>query len=244
MDNAIDTWLKSGCNYAQGIALYELHGTDNFLKRMFAKGENHFNRQKLNSALTEIKNLIPQESGEFKSPPSFIKGGIVPGGPTPYIDKKFTVLVGGRSTGKTFANEQQKKENAELPAVLQVIKQRDAIYGEIRSLHPYLTALPEGEKLRELAERICKLGKKSVEAWALYDHLIANGEPPVPEPVLVDVKLINELENLRKNLGKAENRYKLQNPKNPKTAQLITEQKAKMELLRKEIDQQKKGAEK
>ena len=50
----IRQWLNSEQDYERGVSLYEKYGADDFLKRMYAKGETAFNRRSL---LEELEGI-------------------------------------------------------------------------------------------------------------------------------------------------------------------------------------------
>ncbi|WP_432328911.1 hypothetical protein ACRQ5D_10850 [Mucilaginibacter sp. P25] len=115
---------------------------------------------------------------------------------------------------------------AELPALLNVTKQRDQTFAEIRSLQPHLDTTPEGEPLRILATRLVDLAKINTVLWQRYNYMTETGiDPLAPKPkatpVNIDLNLINERENIRKALNKAEQRLKKQAKPKQKTLDLI-----------------------
>jgi hypothetical protein len=212
MRNEIDSWLKGGCNYLLGVALYARYGKDEFLKRIFSQSDKSFNRQKLNQVLVALRD---SEALSLNPSPA---------------ERDFEVNISKKVT--------EKKPPVEFPELLQVKNLRNQTMAELRSLHPYLSTLPEGEELRQLAVNIVKLRKKNVEHWQRYNHLLENGPDKVaykPEPVMVPIELINTCENLRKSIGKAEQRLKEQTPPSQKTIDLIKEKKAQFELVKSQI---------
>lgn len=214
MVNAINSWINNGCNYLEGVALYNQYGTDSYLKRILKKSDSDFNRQKLNAALVELRDSVPPPDPE----------------PVP------------QAAAPVPAPEQPAPTC--LPKIMEVTRQRDTNYAEIRGLHVHLAIMDEGENLRALAERIVRLGKRNALLWEQYNYLTENPDAnyePAPKPVMVDYNLINDCENIRKSLNKAERRYREQTKKNPKTLELIKERKEQLEALRKQIQQFKAG---
>ena len=55
---AIANWLKNK-DYQEGVSLYNLHGSSDFLKKIFESGEGDYTRQKLEEELTA---LLPKDS--------------------------------------------------------------------------------------------------------------------------------------------------------------------------------------
>jgi hypothetical protein len=218
MLEAINSWIQGGCNYLQGVALYNQYGKDAYLQRIFKKSESDFNRKKLNIELVKLRDQAP---------------------PPVIVSKLDPVPSKAEAT-------QPAQVNIPLPKLLQVTKERDTNYAEIRGLHPYLVNTDEGESLRELAERIVRLGKRNAALWQQYNYLTENPEAaalsePIVKPVMIDLNLINEAEAVRKSLNKAEIRYDKQNPKNAKTLALINERRQQLEALKAQIAQIKAG---
>ncbi|AFD05966.1 hypothetical protein [Solitalea canadensis] len=56
----IKTWLNSDRDYATGVQLYEKHGANNFLKKMFAAGIDHYNSQRLIDELQKLAEAEPE----------------------------------------------------------------------------------------------------------------------------------------------------------------------------------------
>ncbi|TXI14820.1 MAG: hypothetical protein E6Q66_04695 [Pedobacter sp.] len=68
---AIKIWLDSPRDYVAGISLYELHGTNSFLKKRFRSGPDAYNKQKL---AEELQKLV----GKVSSPPKLEEEGPKP----------------------------------------------------------------------------------------------------------------------------------------------------------------------
>lgn len=224
MLDAINTWLNSGCNYQEGVGLYDQYGDNNFLKLIFKNGETPVNRQKLNEQLAALRDAAPRP--QPVASPSDTPAPIIKTVPQPVT--------------------QPVEKPAELPALLQVTHQRDQNYAEIRALHPYLKIKQEGDELRQIALRIVRLGKKNAELWERYNYMTETGidpdapAPPAP-PVMVDINLINKKEAVRKSLSRAEKRIEGQAKPNAKTLELINAQRLKLAELNELIARAKKG---
>lgn len=59
----IAAWIASP-KYWEGVKIYEQYGTSNFLKGLFAGSEDDFNRQKLETELTEMLAKLEAEEQE------------------------------------------------------------------------------------------------------------------------------------------------------------------------------------
>jgi len=54
----ITKYLQGSEEYTDGVKLYEKFGTDNFLKRLFAKGFGKYNRDRLRSELEKLNQVL------------------------------------------------------------------------------------------------------------------------------------------------------------------------------------------
>lgn len=211
----INKWIESGSDYQQGVRLFDQYGSDNFLKRLFQRRESTFYKQKLTEALSA---LISAEQDLLDDSPEPV---VMPGEISIPAE---TLLPAG-----------------ETPELLKVISQINANYTEIRGLHPYLSLLPEGDELRDLAENIKRLGRRNAELWQRRNYINEHGSDIIEIspaiPVMIDLNLLNEREQVRKSLNKAENRLKKQNPVKPNTIALITERKKELQALDEKIAQ-------
>ena len=217
----INKWKENGSDYQEGVRLFDQFGTDTFLKRLLKRSENASYKQMLTKALLELiaddpdpLEIIPQEM-EMPGESDRDNSGPVP---TP---------------GETFFPAGQS------PELLKVISRINATYAEIRGLHPYLSLLPEGEELADLALNIKKLGRRNAELWQRREYINEHGSDiiaisPAP-PVMIDYNLLNEREQVRKSLNKAENRLKKQDSVKPNTIALITERKQQLQALDQKI---------
>lgn len=195
MFKEINSWIQNGCSYQEGVGLYDRYGTDTFFKRLLLRGESDHIAQKLNERLVAMLDELPAAPALAEVDPS---------SPAPEV-----LELTGFSE---FDNN--KTDEAKTPVLLQVTKQRDQTYVEIRSLHPYLSTLPEGPELKDLAKRMVRLGKQNANLWERYNNITEGREDPnpaaapPPPPVMVDMNLIIKREAIRKSLNKAENRIK------------------------------------
>jgi hypothetical protein len=196
MVEAINTWLNNGSNYAEGVSIYTRYGSDLFLKIVLKKGETAINRQKLDEALVKLRDTA-------------VAAAPAPDLPPPPVDQPAAPI-----TKSVETDSLEKNDPAKTPALLKLIQERKRTIGEIQSLHPQLSILPEGEKLLELAMHLVNVGKLNAQQWEKYNYLTEGGEEHAPlqpapaPPVMVDLNLIKKREAIRKSLNKAENRIK------------------------------------
>lgn len=224
MIDEINSWIQNGCNYSLGVGLYDKYGSNNFFKAVFKRGgETPGNRKRLNELLVELRD-------QFK-----------PVQVAPVI-KTVNVESPVPVTKSPAINQKPKR-----PALLQVMHLRDQSYKEIRALRQFLETTPDSEELRQIAERLVRTGKKNAEYWERYNYLTEGGKDPEPDepapapPVMIDLKLLEKREQLRKNLNKAENRIKGQDKPKPKTLELIEKHRQALKELDDHIAEIRKG---
>lgn len=135
----------------------------------------------------------------------------------------------------------------EIPELFTLRKQIDKNYAELRGLHALMFGTPEGEELRELAEKVTRLGRNNEELWQRLHYTRDNGvdpmaaEPP-PPPVMVDLHLIEKKESIRKSLVKAKATARGQNPPKAKTLALIDQRTRELAEINLLIEDIRKGA--
>ena len=198
MLNEINNWVQNGCNYQQGVGIYERYGSDTFLKILFKRPEDHLKVQKLSKALLALRDEASPE----------VEPVVITPEPT--------------------TQNPQPTTPKQAPALLKLINQRDNNYAQLRGLHPYLSTMAEGEDLRKLAVQIIKMGHKNSEHWEKINYFQEHGElaemekPQLPA-VMIDINLLNKRENIRKSLSKARQTSKTQQTEKGaiKTKQLV-----------------------
>jgi beta-glucosidase-like glycosyl hydrolase len=203
MVEQISNWIQNGCDYALGVALYAEYGSDLFLKAVFKRGESPINRQKINKALSDILEACTPVPLPEQPKPTPKPAESIPDTPAPAAAEN----------------------NAQI--LLQVLKRRDQTGAELRMLQPQLQVLPEGAELHELARRLIRLSKENAIYWLRYNHITETGAdsapagPPPRKPVMVDLNLLNDRENLRKSLARTKARAASQDKPHKNTLLLL-----------------------
>lgn len=255
MVKEIYAWIESGSPYQEGVDIYERYGNNTFLKTLFKRQENGFNRQKLAEEIDLLLLARPEPKQGKHQRIEFINGSSVK---LPEV-----TIRPGLASGKNFdqvtmdsdpidairymAVKQRPNPDAPDtgPELLRVISRIEKNYSELRGLHPYLSILPEGEQLKELAFQIVKLGKENAELWNRRNFLAEGGvdlEEPEPEPevpVMIDLNLLNRRESIRKSLSKARARLKKQKNPKPHTRKLVEQREQDLRLIDQEINEAK-----
>lgn len=222
MANDISQWLQNGADYHTGISLFERYCDNSFLLRQFKRGENSFNRSKL------IELLSAVEFPEFQ----------------PDSEKSDNTE---NTTSTELPEVPEFRPVPEIPELFSIRKQIDRNYAELRGLHALMFGMPEGEELRELAEKVTRLGRANEELWQRLHYIRDNGvdpmapEPP-PPPVMVDLHLIERKEAIRKSLVKAKATARGQNPPKAKTLALIDQRTRELADINLLIENIRKGA--
>lgn len=68
MVKEIREWLESGQDYAEGLALYERHGSSQVVLTTLRYGATEFNRQKLRKELTSIAEVVTPPVPPVRAP--------------------------------------------------------------------------------------------------------------------------------------------------------------------------------
>lgn len=231
MLDEINSWFNNGSAYTTGVSLYNQYGSDRLLKIVLSKGETAINRQKLSAALADLRD----------------NADIPPPAPAPLPAKLPNTDSGKNGSSGNSGYSENSGTKPELPALLQVTKLRDQSFAEIRALQPHLFILDEGVDLHAVAKRLVQLGKQNAVHWDHYNFLAGGGqdeEPavkPAAPPVMIDVNLLNERENIRKSLNRAQNRIKGVDKPHPNTLKLIEERRLELQLIDAKIKAIKEG---
>jgi hypothetical protein len=178
-------WLQNG-TYEQGVALYEQHGQNSFLKLKFKAGANDYNVAKLREELLRVAGCEVREA-------------------SPAV--KVTQLA--TRTQKPILpepdNSQPDPEKAR--RYLQLTNKKNKLYQQLNVLMEQKHYLPEGEDLRICAHTILTTHQQIMEAWALIDHYQAHqcfpDDEVQPKPTLEPKK---EMQLLRQTISKAKAR--------------------------------------
>lgn len=170
---SIQEWFKSGCNYQEGVKLYEVHGRNKNLIRLFRRGNDKKNVQLLHY---ELNKILRQSSDKSRTPVRQVS------------DKKPTRLIVNHSPRvlssslpsdqmATQPSEELKKMKSKpisfYPVVLHpVYHQRINSFLQACSLKMKLNELPEDEveKAFELQFQIFNLFELNDKCWTILRH--------------------------------------------------------------------------
>jgi hypothetical protein len=164
--NAADirAWLASGQDFAQGVALYALVGTNDVYQRLFALGASAYGQRVL---LRELSALVVEQPPDLAAPaPAPEPGPVLPPDPAP-------------------ATEAPPPASAVVEALLADLASQLKVVRDQRShLHPQLTAPGLRKTSRQkLAGQIVGLTDKENELKAAQAHVQEHGRLPGPVPV-------------------------------------------------------------
>lgn len=164
MQELIKIWLNGTQDYKLGVEIYNRFGDNNFLKNMFADGEDEYNSERL---LEELKKLYSETEQVIK----------------PQIAAKSIQEIPKRSEDKDAPTE-----------ITEAIKQRKQLYFEARDAHSQLKALRNinddetKEKRRQKAALILGNFDAIKPLWDLTNHYDEFGKLPEPKAVVSDKK--------------------------------------------------------
>jgi hypothetical protein len=156
----IPTWLASGQDFAQGVALYDQVGTSDTFKRLFGLGPTDYSQRVLLRELSALVAAPPPvvpvlASAGLAPPPAAEAAPLVPT-PPPASDALLADLA----------------------------HQLKAVRDERSHVHPQLTASGLRKTARQkLAGQIVALTDKEVELKLAEAHVRAHGRLPGPVPL-------------------------------------------------------------
>lgn len=137
----IREWLESGQDYAQGVALYESHGSSQVVLTTLRYGATEFNRQKLRKELVNIAEVVTPPVRTLQAP----QAGHQPG-----------------QGGQLVANQVAKP----VPVDEAVREQRRAWFAERNHLHPQLELVATDAERLAMSLRILELGDLISQSYA------------------------------------------------------------------------------
>jgi hypothetical protein len=162
--NAADirTWLASGQDFAQGVALYDELGTSDVFKRLFSLGASAYSQRVLLRELSALSAEPPPVVGQPAPAPE----PVPPPTPAP-------------------ADKAAPPASASAEALLaDLASQLKAVRDERSHLHPQLTAAGLRKTARQkLAGQIVGLTDRENELKAAQTHVRQHGRLPGPVPV-------------------------------------------------------------
>ena len=174
----IREWLESGQDYAEGLALYERHGSSQVVLTTLRYGATEFNWRKLRKELTNIAEVV--------TPPV----------PTPQAPKAGHQL-GQR--GQVVASQVA----TSVPVDEAVREQRRAWFAERNHLHPQLELVATDAERLAMSLRILDLGDLISQSYA---GLVVLSAPERLANVTDEGEMRRLLANLRPRRTKLKNR--------------------------------------
>lgn len=218
---AIANWLKNK-DYQEGVSLYQLHGSSDFLKKIFEAGEGDYTRQKLEEELT---SLLPEY---FKAVETI-----------PTAERNITILSASpidlsappiNCTNEEVSKRPSSQDNIQY---LKLLRRRNDLNRQITRNMALLDASTSRARRFETAKQIKSLDRAKREVWAEIDYFDAHG-CFMPVAVKPEIKT-DELQRLYVQIYKAEKRLEKTELRNrEKTEKLLAEKRKRVEEIRKE----------
>lgn len=227
---AIANWLKSK-DYQEGVSLYQLHGSSDFLKEIFEAGEGDYTRQKLEE---ELILLLHKDFKGFRTIPSQEKEITILSAPDvnlsahPINDSAQPV----RASAQPIEVPKQPSNQGNIQ-YLKLIRRRNDLNRQITRNMALLDASTSKARRFETAKQIKSLDRAKRVVWAEIDYFDEYGFI-MPIALKPEIKT-DELQRLYVQIYKAEKRLEKTEVRNrEKTEKLLQEKRNRVEQIRKE----------
>lgn len=210
----ISEWLNSDRNYAIGVAVYNVHGTDALLKKMFEQGYSALRAKRLTEELLKLKNVDVQEI-------------------------KIEATTPERTAVTVEAVTLPEKE---IPETKDAYREKWLpIYMEMNMLRHQLEQAPNNQERGKMAFKILALEQQCMALWQRRDYFIRTGsklpeEEPAAEPFVDTNKIVRRIQTLRTYISKYS--QPSDNPKRPAQLKRYTEE---LELLTEQLKRLENG---
>ena len=211
MSNSIKDWLNGSKDYALGAALYNVHSSNDAMKRMFAQGASPYRLQRLIEAMKELSKVVDDNpSIAIAEAPKYEPVNV--------------------QTIQLPENAVPQELDKYRPEWLPLLMERNHLRARLRD------AADDFERGR-MAHRILELHDQCEAIWERRDYELRTGEPmPINEkkrePVTDPKKLQRHVLNLRSYITKTKKAVE-KNPENAKaTTRLAQLQRELAEALK------------
>lgn len=211
MSNSIKDWLNGSKDYALGAALYNVHSSNDAMKRMFAQGASPYRLQRLIEAMKELSKVVDDN-------------------PTIAIAQAPKYEPVNVQTIQLPENAVPPELDKYRPEWLPLLMERNHLRARLRD------AADDFERGR-MAHRILELHDQCEAIWERRDYELRTGEPMPTnekkrEPVTDPKKLQRHVLNLRSYITKTKKAVE-KNPENAKaTTRLAQLQRELAEALK------------
>ncbi len=165
----IQNWLDGSRDYHEGVALYETHGKNKNLKRLFSKGRSHYNANKLLAELQRlaVHSFIPSPTSDLQPVLEELNVDLnlqvepsSGGSPTRYSETSYIV-----------------PDHKDLPPALQSLNiEKGKAFRKAAKLHRELDGLTSDHERFQSATAIVDLFDRINAIWDKIDHWLATGE--------------------------------------------------------------------
>jgi hypothetical protein len=214
MSNSIKDWLNSSKDYTLGTALYNVHSSNDAMKRMFAQGASPYRLQRLIDAMKELSKVLEDN-------------------PTIAIAEAPKYEPVNVQTIQLPENAVPQELDKYRPEWLPLFMERNHLRARLRD------TADEYERGR-MAHRILELHDQCEKIWERRDFELRTGEPmPLEEkkrePVTDPKKLHRHVLNLRSYITKTKNKLKT-HPENANASKRLAQLESELKEALKRMD--------
>lgn len=212
-------WANNGCDFEQGVALYEQYGDNAVVKNLLANGESYFAKIKLKAVLLDLDKKCPKEIIKIISP------------------KELPTVA----DFKVYREPKKKIDPTALPDSLKkMYYELGPLWNHTKYLHFQLAEAQSDEARKEIAFQILDNASTRRAIYNEIDTFVATGKLLTPEPTAQTPKnddtgnileLTKELLRLRAQRSKLKKK-----PHRAKDYQVVLTRIAEIETLLKDGD--------
>lgn len=212
----IKEWLNSSRDFGVGVALYRLHGSDDFLMEVFEQGFSEVRAKRLLAEMLKLKDVVPEDD---------------------FYDKKES-LVEMKTVEVAVESEFMPETSVRV--------ENDRYRGDWMPLYQKMNMLRHRLEMTgcdvergRMAHEILDLERNCMEIWDKRDYFLKYGEVKkelkVIDPITDRNMILKRILNLRVNISKYKNHVAKDKP-NPKHVEKLAIFRMELEDLLKQIE--------
>lgn len=160
---SVEEWLGNNLRtYLRGVELFEHYSSNSFLKRMFNKGEDQYN---FNRLMRELQSIVDANKQPVVTPDPLLVGKVesdaAPAEDVPAIPEEYTRYkdVSRKVDVSTYPEELQK-----------MIAEKGELYRQTTYMHSQLMHIATDKERAKAADTIVLKYRRIMEIWAEVDY--------------------------------------------------------------------------